>query len=169
VDPLDFYRESPVKVYGESLTLDHKKAVFLRKNELLEQNRLLVAQKILSTPSSKGGGEIQNRSFAELLKEDYSKKNFHAKQRKMQEILDITARIYPKTHARDMEKSKLTEGSRSLLESFTGDHKLNSFVNEKLPKTEKTKLKLADYLVKTTNAQAPRKSILQEQPLQPML
>jgi hypothetical protein len=90
------------------------------------------------------------------LKEDYTKKNFNIKQRKMQEILDITAKTFedPRTHARDLEKKKLLpeDDSRSnLLENFTEDHKLKSFRN-KMESTEKTKLKLSDYLRKTTNA-----------------
>jgi hypothetical protein len=76
------------------------------------------------------------------------------KQRKMQEILDMTAqRTFENPNIRDVEKSKLLPSNDSaLIDSFTGDHKLNAFVNEKLPKTEKTKLKLSDYLVKTTTA-----------------
>ena len=72
----------------------------------------------------------------------------------MQEILDITAqRTFENANVRDTEKNKLvTLNDSALIDSFTGDHKLNTFVKEKLPKTEKTKLKLSDYLVKTTNA-----------------
>jgi len=72
----------------------------------------------------------------------------------MQEILDMTAKhTFEHPDVRDVEKKKLLpSANQSLIESFTGDHKLNTFVNEKLPKTEKTKLKLSDYLVKTTNA-----------------
>ena len=44
--------------------------------------------------------ESSNYSFAELLKEDYQKKNFNIKQRKMQDALDQTIKTYrnPLTH-----------------------------------------------------------------------
>ncbi|TNV82513.1 hypothetical protein FGO68_gene7910 [Halteria grandinella] len=156
---------------SQNLTQDHKKAVFMRKNQILEQNKLLVAHKILNTNDQRRPSDFSNSSFAELLKEDYSKKNFNQKQRKMQEILDMTAKhTFEHPDVRDVEKKKLLpSANQSLIESFTGDHKLNTFVNEKLPKTEKTKLKLSDYLVKTTNAQDSKKKILQEQEIAPML
>jgi hypothetical protein len=108
-----------------------------------------------------------NCSFAELLKEDYQKKNFNVKQRKMQSVLEQTQRTYrdPLTHTRLLEKNKLMPltDTSSLLENFTGDHKLNNF-KQRLQSTTKTRLKLSDYLMSTDSKSQQPKVVLQEQP-----
>ena len=66
----------------------------------------------------------------ELLKEDYAKKSFRARQRRMQDALEKTISTLsdPHTHAREQEKSKLIPSNHSsMVDSFTGDHKFNNF------------------------------------------
>jgi len=54
------------------------------------------------------------------------------------------------------------------VEQLTGDHKLTNF-KEKFQCTEKTKLKVSDYLMATTQAQDSKKTVLQNQEMTPML
>lgn len=51
------------------------------------------------------------------------------KARKMQQAINQTQRTIsdPMTNLRQIEKNKLTTQNNSLVESFTGDHKLNNF------------------------------------------
>lgn len=91
----------------------------------------------------------------------------------MQDAIDQTVKTFsdPSTHVRDIEKSKLIPQSgtaAALIENFTGDHKLKNF-KSKLDSTEKTKLKLSDYLMKTSNAQEKSKKVLQDQKAKPMI
>ena len=65
-----------------------------------------------------------------MLKEDYAKKSFRARQRRMQEAIDKTICTIsdPHTHVREIEKNKLiNSNNHSLIDSFTGDHKFNNF------------------------------------------
>ena len=82
----------------------------------------------------------------ELLKEDYAKKNYNMKARKMQQAVDITQRTIsdPMTNLRQIEKNKLISSSDkiSLVENFTGDHKLNNF-----RKNSREKQRLQDFLM----------------------
>ena len=73
---------------------------------------------------------IVDQSFVELLKEDYAKKSFRARQRRMQDALEKTISTLndPHTHSREHEKSKLIPSQNcSMVDSFTGDHKFNNF------------------------------------------
>ena len=85
----------------------------------------------------------------------------------MKDSIDETLKTYsdPNTHKREIEKGKLnfsnndSEQGRSLIEAFTGDHKLKNFT-EKLKTTERKKLKLSDYLMASVRATETKKSVL---------
>lgn len=82
----------------------------------------------------------------ELLKEDYAKKSFRARQRRMKDALEktISTLCDPNTHVRDQEKNKLIPAlGNSFVESFTGDHKFNNF---KAKQSGKDRQKLSEFI-----------------------